>query len=111
MVASNHALYASAASPGLHQHKGEACCREFAQFGEGYDIRRSGIVTLKGTQAGYDRWCFSFEQGSCRMQPEMRAYQDKTDYWRIRAFLRELLVLNDLRERSWHLYRWDYCRW
>lgn len=45
------------------------------------------------------------------MQLQMRVYQDETDYWRIRAFLRDLLVLNDFRERSWHLYRWDYCRW
>src|SRR3712207_1575456 len=40
-----------------------------------------------------------------------RAYNDADDYWRVRAFLRGLLPLNDFRERSWHVYRWDYCRW
>jgi mycothiol synthase len=39
-----------------------------------------------------------------------RPYQEG-DYWRIREFLRETLVLHDFRERNWPLYRWDYCRW
>jgi GNAT superfamily N-acetyltransferase len=41
----------------------------------------------------------------------MRPYRDEDDYWRIRSFLRDLLPLNDYREHSWHVYRWDYCRW
>lgn len=41
----------------------------------------------------------------------IRPYHDAGDYWSVRAFLRELLPLNDGRERSWHVYRWDYCRW
>lgn len=39
-----------------------------------------------------------------------RAYCD-ADYWRIRAFLREVLLANGRRERSWSLLRWDYWRW
>lgn len=39
-----------------------------------------------------------------------RAYCDE-DYWRIRAFLREVLLANGRRERSWSLLRWDYWRW
>lgn len=45
------------------------------------------------------------------MRLTLRPYQHEDDYWRVRAFLREILLLNDRRERSWHLYRWDYCRW
>ena len=41
----------------------------------------------------------------------MRPYNHKIDYWRIRAFLRDVFERNDYRERSWHVYRWDYCRW
>jgi mycothiol synthase len=39
-----------------------------------------------------------------------RSYQPD-DYWRIRAFLREVYVLNDRRELSWQTYRFDYWRW
>ena len=40
-----------------------------------------------------------------------RLYQDENDYWRIRPFLREVLVLNGLHEKSWPAMRWDYWRW
>ncbi len=40
-----------------------------------------------------------------------RKYQSEDDYWAIRAFLREVFLLNGRRERSWPLYRWDYWRW
>ncbi len=39
-----------------------------------------------------------------------RAYQPD-DYWRIRAFLREVYLLNDRRELCWQTYRFDYWRW
>jgi mycothiol synthase len=42
------------------------------------------------------------------MQLTMRAYRTEEDYWRIRAFLREILLLNDRRELSWHVARFDY---
>ncbi len=45
------------------------------------------------------------------MQLTMQPYHDEIDYWRVRGFLRDLLERNDYRERSWHVYRWDYCRW
>ena len=41
----------------------------------------------------------------------MRRYRDQDDYWRIRRFLREVFLLNDRRELSWQVYRWDYWRW
>jgi mycothiol synthase len=44
------------------------------------------------------------------MQLTMRRYRDEGDYWRIRAFLREVFVLNDRRELSWQVYRFDYWR-
>jgi mycothiol synthase len=40
-----------------------------------------------------------------------RAYEGEEDYWRIRAFLREVMVRNGLRERSWSVARLDYWRW
>jgi len=45
------------------------------------------------------------------MKLTMRKYRDDHDYWRIRQFLRDVLVLNDRREVCWPLYRWDYWRW
>jgi GNAT superfamily N-acetyltransferase len=41
----------------------------------------------------------------------MRLLQTETDFWKARAFLREVMLLNGLRERSWHVARWDYWRW
>lgn len=41
----------------------------------------------------------------------MRAYDDDTDYWRIRQFLRQAFLLNDRHEFCWSLLRWDYWRW
>jgi mycothiol synthase len=45
------------------------------------------------------------------MKPIMRRYGDEEDYWRIRSFLREVMLLNSRRERSWHVCRFDYWRW
>ena len=39
------------------------------------------------------------------MRLTLRPYQDENDYWRIRAFLREVFLLNGRRERSWHVPR------
>jgi GNAT superfamily N-acetyltransferase len=41
----------------------------------------------------------------------MRRYQTEDDYWRIRAFLREVFQRNGRWERSWHVARLDYWRW
>jgi mycothiol synthase len=41
----------------------------------------------------------------------MRPLQSEDDFWRIRDFLREVFVLNDRQERSWHVARLDYWRW
>jgi mycothiol synthase len=41
----------------------------------------------------------------------MRRYQTEEDYWRIRAFLRQVMLLNGVREKSWHVARLDYWRW
>lgn len=41
----------------------------------------------------------------------MRPYQDEEDYWKIRAFLREVFLLNRRVELSWQTARLDYWRW
>lgn len=41
----------------------------------------------------------------------MRRYQDEDDDWRIRAFLREVFLLNGRRPLSWDVVRFDYWRW
>jgi mycothiol synthase len=45
------------------------------------------------------------------MKPTLRRYRDEDDYWRIREFLREVMLLNGRRELSWHVARLDYWRW
>ncbi len=45
------------------------------------------------------------------MSVVMRCYQSEDDYWQIRGFLREVFRLNNRRERSWQVYRFDYWRW
>lgn len=40
-----------------------------------------------------------------------RPYQHEDDYWRMRAFLREVFLLNDRHEYSWPVARLDYSRW
>ncbi|MCA2002997.1 MAG: GNAT family N-acetyltransferase [Chloroflexi bacterium] len=40
-----------------------------------------------------------------------RKYRHDDDHWKIRQFLREVFLLNNRREFSWSLYRWDYWRW
>jgi len=45
------------------------------------------------------------------MQYAFRPYQTEDDFWRMREFLRYVFMLNDRRERSWHVARLDYCRW
>lgn len=41
----------------------------------------------------------------------MRRYQREDDFWKIRDFLRRVLLLNGLRQHSWHVARLDYWRW
>ena len=45
------------------------------------------------------------------MNLAMRPYQGEDDYWRIRAFLRQVMLLNGVSERSWQVARLDYWRW
>ncbi len=40
-----------------------------------------------------------------------RPYQTEDDFWRMRAFLRQVFLLNNCLERSWHVARLDYTRW
>jgi mycothiol synthase len=44
------------------------------------------------------------------MKLTMRPYQGEDDYWRIRAFLRQVFLLNDRRELCWQAYRFDCWR-
>jgi mycothiol synthase len=41
----------------------------------------------------------------------LRKYGHEDDYWRIRAFLRQVFLLNNRRELSWQVARFDYWRW
>lgn len=45
------------------------------------------------------------------MKSIMRPYQNEEDYWRIRGFLRQIMIVNSRRELSWHVARWDYWIW
>ena len=45
------------------------------------------------------------------MKLTMRNYQNDEDYWRIREFLRQVMILNNRRELSWHVARLDYWWW
>jgi len=45
------------------------------------------------------------------MKPAFRPYQTEDDFWRMREFLRQVFMLNDRREWSWHVSRLDYARW
>mgnify|MGYP001056893787 FL=1 len=40
-----------------------------------------------------------------------RPYENEEDFWQMRAFLREVFVLNGYRERAWHVARLEYSRW
>ncbi|MCP5101400.1 MAG: GNAT family N-acetyltransferase [Chloroflexi bacterium] len=41
----------------------------------------------------------------------MRSLDGEEDYWRIRAFLRDIFMLNECEERTWQVARLDYWRW
>lgn len=45
------------------------------------------------------------------MKPAFRPYQTEEDFWHMREFLRQVFLLNNRRERSWHVARLDYARW
>jgi mycothiol synthase len=45
------------------------------------------------------------------MKLYMHTYQNDHDYQLIREFLQEVFLLNDRRELSWQVYRFDYWRW
>jgi len=45
------------------------------------------------------------------MKLTMQPYQNEEDFWRIRAFLREVFLLNNRLEHSWNVARLDYWRW
>jgi mycothiol synthase len=40
-----------------------------------------------------------------------RSYNNEDDYWRIREFLRQVMIPNHRRELSWHVARLDYWWW
>ena len=45
------------------------------------------------------------------MKTTHRPYQTEEDFWRMREFLRQVFLLNDRLERSWHVARFEYARW
>jgi mycothiol synthase len=42
------------------------------------------------------------------MQIQRRDYRSAEDFWRVRAFLRRLLLGSELHPTAWHVLRWDY---
>jgi ribosomal protein S18 acetylase RimI-like enzyme len=40
-----------------------------------------------------------------------RPYKTEDDYWQMRSFLRQVFLLDDPLEQSWHVARLDYARW
>jgi len=42
------------------------------------------------------------------MKLKLRNFESEDDYWRIRAFLRDIFLLNNRRELTWHVARLDY---
>lgn len=50
-------------------------------------------------------------KGAGEMIPTRRRFAGEEDYWRIRAFLRDVFLRNGRLERSWQVYRFDYWRW
>jgi GNAT superfamily N-acetyltransferase len=40
-----------------------------------------------------------------------RPYRNEYDYYKIREFLCQTLLLHDRKQINWPLYRWDYWRW
>jgi hypothetical protein len=45
------------------------------------------------------------------MKFSIHSYKSDEDYWRIRGFLRQVMVLNQRRELGWHVARLDYWWW
>jgi mycothiol synthase len=45
------------------------------------------------------------------MKTTRRTFRNEDDYWRIRNFLREIFLINERHEHSWHVARLDYWRW
>ncbi len=45
------------------------------------------------------------------MNLTVRPYQNEEDFWRMRAFLRQVFLLNNRLERCWHVARLEYARW
>jgi mycothiol synthase len=45
------------------------------------------------------------------MKLTMYSCRDEDDYWRIRAFLRDVFLSNDRKEVAWQAARLDYWRW
>jgi mycothiol synthase len=42
---------------------------------------------------------------------KFRSLTNEEDYWRVRNYLREVFLLNECLEHSWHVARLDYWRW
>lgn len=45
------------------------------------------------------------------MKLKIHPYHNEEDYWKMRQFLREVMLLNDLHQHSWHVARLDYWWW
>ncbi len=45
------------------------------------------------------------------MKIKNRPFENEEDYWRMREFLRQVMIANQSRELSWHVARLDYWWW
>jgi ribosomal protein S18 acetylase RimI-like enzyme len=45
------------------------------------------------------------------MESTMRRLKHEADYWRIREFLRQVILLQGKQDFCWHVARFDYWRW
>ncbi|MCJ7538001.1 MAG: hypothetical protein MUO57_20940 [Anaerolineales bacterium] len=68
-------------------------------------------ILFVSTKEGFTRIEIWQKGQADNMDLNMRSYQDESDYWKIRDFLRRIFLLNDRRELSWQTYRFDYWRW
>lgn len=46
-----------------------------------------------------------------RQKLTCRPYQSEEDFWKMRAFLRQVFLMNNRLQPSWHVARLDYSRW
>jgi mycothiol synthase len=65
---------------------------------------------MKSANGVRRRW-IAYDFGDKIMKYTSRSCAKEDDFWKTRNFLREIFLLNDCLEHSWHVARLDYWRW